>query len=41
MLLMERLIREKIDETSRWGGMGGVVEAKDETPGNEMEVCSR
>ena len=41
MLLMERLIREKIDETSRWGGMGGVVEAKDETPGNQMEVCSR
>lgn len=35
------LIREKIREMSRWGRMGGVVEAKDETPGNQMEVCSR
>lgn len=35
------MIREKIREMSRWGRMGGVVEAKDETPGNQMEVCSR
>ena len=34
-------IREKIEEMSRWGGMDGVVEAKDETPGNQMEVWSR